>query len=87
MADTLSSESIRSALAALYGQIKVVAPKYIDVTVSKDQNGVVWMNGAFMDRAAYEVVLEGTAKQGFKGPTYDDLPVIDSHNQNVVEVD
>lgn len=52
------------------------------VSIAKDQNGVVWFPGGLMSKRAYEELQK---KNG--GIKYEDLPVIDSHNQNIIEVD
>ena len=43
-----------------------------------DQNGVVWFDGGMCSRSAYEQVT---------GKDSEALPLWDSHNQNVVDVD
>lgn len=86
MPPDLTVENLKAALEELGKQMTPSIPNKLHATVCKDQNGVVWMSGAFMDRRAYEAVLARSRKAGFEGPAYDDLPVWDSHQQNIVEI-
>lgn len=88
MAEDLTVSNLKAALEELSRQMVPLIPNKMQVAAVKDQNGVVWMGPAFMDRSAYETLLWRAAAQGIKGlPTYDELPVWDSHDQNIVEVD
>ena len=56
--------------------------------IVRDQNGVVWTFGdgttGMMSPEAYEYMRPNLAGDA---PAYEDLPLWDSHDQNIVDVD
>lgn len=89
MAKDLTVGNLQSALEELGKQmVPLVNLNTMQVTACKDQNGVVWMGPGFMDKKAYEALLQRAISEGITGlPTYDELPLWDNHSQNIVEVD
>lgn len=92
MDEDFTVANLTSALKELSLQIPPLTPwvnvNTMHVTVRKDQNGVVWCGPGVMDRSAYESLLDRAVKCGIVGlPSYDALPVWDSHAQSIVEVD
>lgn len=49
------------------------------MSVTRDQNNVVWFPGGFMSKACYEDMQLPVS--------FEDLPFCDSHQQNIVDVD
>lgn len=59
------------------------------MAIVKDQNGVVWFDHAggasgFMSRESYERIV---AKHPDELTPYDELEIVDSHQQTMVDVD
>lgn len=77
-------KALKAALEEIKFQQSFIEPSHIDPSkIVRDQHGVVWAGTWVMSREAYEALRETTPET----PRYDDLPLWDSHNQNIVDVD